>query len=518
MNEEKKDKLIHRFLEILPGVLLWFLLFLPLIGSISSIAEFIISLFIVLSIYWFYRAMLVAIGGAIGYIKYKKSMQTDWRKEIEKLDVNRLDNPSEIPNTKFPKQLIVIANYGENYDIIKRSINNLINQNYPKELIYLSFSIEERKAKVDKEYAQREKYLRRDFGDFFGDRLMFFVHPDNIPGEAIGAAANRAWGAKCAVEELEKRNEKIEDFLITAPDGDITFHKDYLAAMSYQWLVSENRNKKFYQTAIYTFNNNYWEVPLLIRLVSISLTIPVLASSIMEKHKRETFSCYSLNLKLMKDVDYWDTSLAIDDTTFYWRAYLYLNGDWKCEVFFAPLNADAIYNPKYLQNHAEQYKQYVRWGWGVISFPLGIKTLYSGANISLYEKITKTMHLLETFVLTKVIGYLIAFGLAILLFLNTSLDNYVISYTAPRTISTVLNITTIFLIPTAILKLLLIPPKPARMSKFKYILLMIIEIPLNIIILLTYSFLPFVEATTRMMLGQDHAKRIKWSEKQLSQN
>ena len=144
-----------------------------------------------------------------------------------------------------------------------------------------------------------------------------------------------------------------------------------------------------------------------------------------------------------------------------------------------------------------------------------MKTIFSTSKISFIERLTKAIHLIEVFVLSKVIAFLIAFGLPILLFLNHELDNYVVSFTAPRMISTILNITSVFLIPTAILKILLIPEKPKNMSYLKLAFLLIIELPLNIVSLLTFSFLPFVEATTRMMFGQDHAKRIKWSEKTL---
>lgn len=505
----------QRFLEVIPGILMWFLLLLPIIGS-NSVPLFVINFIIVLSVYWLYRAFIVTAGGIIGFIRHKRAMTMDWLKECRNLKVEELPDYQSLPSGLLPKQLIVIANYGESYEVLSRSIKAIIEQNYPKELFYLSVSIEERKALKDEDYAKRGEYLKRDFGDFFGDRLMFFVHPQNIEGEVIGAAANRTWGTKSAVDALEKRGEKINEFLITAPDGDITFHKEYFAALTYKWLNATERNQKYYQTAVYTFNNNYWEVPLFIRILSIGLTIPILASSVIEKNRRETFSCYTLNLELMKKVNYWDTSLGIDDTTFYWRPYLYLNGDWHCEVFFIPLSADAIYNPKYIKNHFDQYKQYLRWGWGVISFPIGIRAILANQKINFIDKMLKIIHLIEVFVLSKVLPFLIAFGLPILLFFNQGLDNYVISYTAPRMISTILNITTIFLIPTAILKLLLIPPKPKEMKISRFILIIILEIPLNIISLLTFSFLPFVEATTRMMLGQEHAKRIKWSEKQIA--
>src|SRR5690606_15323934 len=139
--------------------------------------------------------------------------------------------------------------------------------------------------------------------------------------------------------------------------------------------------------------------------------------------------CYTLNLKLMKDVDYWDTSLGIDDTTFYWRPYFYLNGDWICEVFFVPLSADAIYENNYVQNHKAQYKQYLRWGWGVVSVPIALKVLFNPElKVSIFERIGKVMHLFSVFVFWKVLGFLIAFGLPIVFLINYQLNNYVQAY------------------------------------------------------------------------------------------
>lgn len=517
MNQTRKgEKVVQRVLEIIPGLLIWILLLSPVWLGIA-LPELIINILIVLSVYWVYRAVLLSLGSIIGIFKVKEAERKDWIEEINNLEFSELPDPELLPKrTKLPKQLVVIANYGEDYDILSRSIRALMNQNYPKELIYLSVSIEERRAKKDQDYAKRGEYLKRDFGEYFGDRLMFFIHPDNIEGEAIGAAANRTWGTKNAVETLEARGEDISEFLITAPDGDLCFSKQYFSALTYKWLTSEKRNNKFYQTALYTFNNNYWDVPILIRNLMISLTLPCLASSVMERNKRETWSCFTLNLKLMKDVNYWDTSLGIDDTTFYWRPYFFLKGEWVCEVFFVPLSADSVYHSNYFRNHVEQYKQYVRWGWGVITFPLAIRELIYDRNIRLINKITKVYHLFEVFVFWKVLAFLIALGIPIVFFINEDLRNMVISVTVPQTISNLLTLATVLLLPNTIVKLFIIPPKPESMSKLKYILLLIAELPLNIVSLFTFGFLPFIDATTKMMLGQEHTKKITWSEKQLA--
>lgn len=514
-SNEKFEQRLTRALEIIPGVLLWVLLLSPLWAGVS-IPIFILNVFLILSVYWLYRALLTPIGLFFGYRRVQDALKKDWQQEIKNLKKEDLLNPEELPDDLFPGYLVVLPNYGEEYPVIQRTIKALMDQNYPKEKIHLCVSIEERKALKDPVYANRLNLLREEFGEFFGDRLFLTAHPGNIPGEVPGAASNRKWGTKYAVEQLESQGKDISKFLITAPDGDLVFHKEYLASSAYKWIMAEKRNQKFYQTALYTFNNNYWEVPILIRIVVINLTLPVLASSVIEKHKRETWSCFTLNLDVMKKVDYWDASLSIDDTPFYWRPFAYFNGDWECEVFYVPLSADAIYDESYVENHRAQYKQYLRWGWGVVTFPLAIKMLLNNKEIPLSLKITKVYQLLEIFVFWKVLAFLISLGIPIVLFLNRDLSNYVYAYTFPSIVSSIMSLALLGMVPAIYYKYLLVPPRPANMSRLKYLFLLIIEAPMNVITLFTFSFIPFIVATTGMMLGQRAEKKIKWSEKKLA--
>jgi hypothetical protein len=514
---DRFDSTLQKTFEILPGLLIWLLLLAPIwLGLAFPYVLF--NAMIILSLFWVYRATIFSIGSIYGLIKYHRQKKIDWLKECMKLDRNKLPDPETLPkNSILPNHLIVIANYGEDYDVLSRTIRGIIKQNYPKEKIFLSVSIEERKAKKDKEYAKRGEYLKRDFGDHFGDRLMFFVHPENIPGEAIGAASNRTWGTKKAVEVLEKRGYDINEFLVSAPDGDILISRNYLADLSHKWLLAKDRNKKFYQTAMYTFNNNYWDIPIMIRILSISLTIPVLASSIIEKRKRETHSLFTMNLGVMKAVNYWDTSLGIDDTPFYWRPFDYFNGEWWCEVFFSPLHADGVYNDNYFKNHIDQYKQYVRWGWGVVTIPIAFKVMLKNKKISIWKKIYKTYILLEKFVLFKVIAFLLSFTIPIVVIINPKVNELVLATSAREMVSVFMTLAILFLVPSSIVKLYLLPERPKDMSFLKFSLLFFLEIPLSYVVYLSYGFLPFIDATTRMMLGQKHAKAITWSEKKIAE-
>lgn len=505
---ERHDAFFQRFFEVLPGLMIWILILSPFWAG-KTIPLVMADFLVVLAIYWFYRSFLTTVGTAIGYLNYRSALKQDWLQKTLNLEQFMLPEPETLPVGQFlPKHLIVFPVGAAEYEVLYTTLDGLRKQNYPLELIHISISLEERLiAKKPEYFADMKERILREFTEF-GDRLMIFEHPDGLPGEVVGAAANRTWGARKSVEALEAKGEIISDFLITSPDEDIVFHPQYLAAASYQFLTISKRKQRFYQTALYTFNNNHWDVPILIRTLSSSLTIPILASSIIEKDKRETFSCYTLALDVLQKVDYWDVSIGIDDTTFYWRPFFYFKGDWSCEVFFIPLSADAVYNPNYIANHREQYKQYLRWGWGVISFPIGFKGLLKHTEISLWKRINKMWHLFEVFIFFKVLAYLITVAIPLILFLNPQFNELVIWYTIPDTVSKILSVTSIFLLPATLFKFLLVPKPPADWPAWKTVISILLEVPLTLVTLMTYSFLPFVEASTRMMFGQ---ATVKWS-------
>nr|MBP9759626.1 hypothetical protein [Candidatus Dojkabacteria bacterium] len=366
-------------------------------------------------------------------------------------------------------------------------------------------SFEERLMTQDQTYYEDMIEKIKNNFQMFGDRLMIFIHPKDIEGEAIGAAANRTWGTRMAVEELERRGIDINDFLTTSPDEDIRLDKNFLAALSYEYLTTPKRIQKFYETAVYLFANNYWKVPLIIRTWSMSLTMPILSSSVTHEHDRETWSCYTLNLGVMKAVNYWDTSLGIDDTTFYWRPFNYFDGDFDCKTFFVPLYADAVYHPNKIQNYKAQYKQLVRWGWGVVAFPIAMHVLLSNKRIKLSKKIRKIIVMTEIIVFFKVAALIFTFTMPIIVLINPEFRYYINFIEFPRTLEKIMQILTLLAIPAMFFKFKLMPSKPKNISNLKLLITFLIEIPFHFIILYTYSFFPFIVGPTRMMFGKKHS-------------
>lgn len=506
MNTETKYyKMLQKLFEIMPGMLLWLVLTSPLWMSFN-LARVLANLVIVLAAYWLYRAILFTIGLTIGYQRYKKAITIDWLAKCTSLEFEQLPEQQTLPQaTKLPCHLIVFPVGGAKYETLSKSLKALSHQNYPLENIFISLSFEQRLVEQDPQYFEDMiQNIKLEFKEF-GDRLMIFTHPKDVEGEAIGAAANRTWGTRMAVEELETRGIDINDFLTTSPDEDIRLHKEFLAAISYEYLTLPQRRQKFFQTAVYLFANNYWKVPLLIRSWSMSLTMPVLSSSVTHEHDRETWSCYTLNLGVMKAVNYWDTSIGIDDTTFYWRPFNYFNGDFECKTFFVPLYADAVYHPNKIQNYKAQYRQLVRWGWGVIAFPIAMHVLFTNKKIKLLKKLRKFYVMTEIIVLFKVAALVFTFTMPLIVLFNPDFRYYINFIEFPRTLEKIMQLLTILMLPAMYFKFKLMPTKPKHMSGFKLFLTFLLEIPFHFIILYTYSFFPFIVGPTRMMLGKKYS-------------
>ncbi|MBD3363298.1 hypothetical protein GF362_06270 [Candidatus Dojkabacteria bacterium] len=501
---KKQPHIVEKIFRIIPGMVIWLLLTSPIWLS-PTLPAFLANFIIVFAVYWLYRTIIFVIGLVIGYNKFQKAKHQDWLKKCNKLNFNKLPNQKTLPQTsKLPKHLIVIPIGSAKYNLLKQTLDAIKNQNYPKEYIYISLSFEQRLVEHDfKYYKKLMERIQREYSEF-EDNLMIFTHPKNIKNEAIGAAANRSWGTKKAVDALEKRNMRIEDFIITSPDEDLKFHPEYLATVSYQYLTTEDREKKFYQTAVYLFHNNYWKVPLIIRVWSMSLSLPVLSSSVTHRTDRETWSCYSINLKVMKEVNYWNTAISIDDTPFYWRPFDYFDGDFECITFFVPVFADAVYHPNKIKNYKAQYKQLVRWGWGIITFPIAMRVLLTNKKIPLLTKLKKLSVMFEIMILTRLAAILLTIAIPLITIMNPDFSYTAIAYSLPETLSSIMSMLTFFMIPTIFYKFLLLPKVPKKYNKLRFILEFIMEIPMHILVFYTFAFLPFLVGPTKMMLGYSY--------------
>lgn len=493
---KKYENKIQRFFEIVPGLLTWLVLTSPiwLARPLPLVAAFFLT-FLVL--FWVYRALIHIVGLFIGYRRYRKEISIDWLEKLKKLDQN---NPFVV------KHLLLVPIASERYDVLKSSLEAVANQTYPRENIFLVLSVEERGGKELLIDAQRlKKELKEKIPNFW-----LSVHPAGLPNEAVGAAANRSWGAKDAVVRLSRQGENVNNFLLTTFDADGIIDHQFLSRLTYEYLVTKDRENHFYQTAVHLYDNNLWQVPPLMRVQANSITLAVLSSWTFEAHLKDTWSCFSLPLATLISVDYWDVTLGIDDTPFFWRAFFKKNGSFSGRTFYIPISSDAVQGKSFVDSHISQYRQLLRWGWGVMVFPIAMRGFLTVPGIPLRQKFLQLYKMIEQYTVWRTVTFLLSFGFPLLLLVNPRLRITALGYNLPRLTGYILTFALVFLLPATVIREKIVKGKPKEWSWWKKALTYL-EGPLVIVNLLTYVFVPYIDAETRMMFG--HKFRFKTTPK-----
>lgn len=496
---ENHDRFVHRSLEIMLGVLTWSLLTSPIwLGLLYPPA--IVYMLTFLTVYWTYMAYSHSRGLFVGYRLYQKESSVDWYLECKKLNFIELPDKETLPpSLEDVRHLVILPVVNEPEGVLRDSINSILNQSFPTSQIALVFTVEEKYSeevieRIRGSIGKREENL---------SSLMFFIHPVGIPGEAIGdGGANRAWGSSHAVEELKKRNESLRNYIFSNLDSDHVLHKHYISRLTHLYLTTDNRDNHFYSSAVPLFDNNLWRVPLMMRLEANSVTLGVISDwAVSEGKVRKCFSAFSVSLQTLIDADYFDVSLGADDTIFYWRAFFARNGEFDGVAHFIPYSADAVEGKNFIDSHRSLYKQLLRWGWGVVDFPLSVKGFLKRKEIKLSKKIKWVIRHLKERVLLVNIVFLITFGFAIVTLVNPYVKQSNFAYSLPNITSLILTLTLVFMIPGVYFRKKFSIPPPEKWSKIRRALTYL-EGPLIMLNLMTYSFFPWIHAQTMLIFGK----------------
>ena len=118
---QKHETLVERFLEILPGALVWIALTSPIWLSLT-LPFAVAYLIIVADVYWLFSSLKYTVTIFIGYNRMEKAKKIDW---LERL---KTDFPEEWDNYYH---LVVIPTYKETLEILTPAFEAVINSKYP---------------------------------------------------------------------------------------------------------------------------------------------------------------------------------------------------------------------------------------------------------------------------------------------------------------------------------------------------------------------------------------------------
>ena len=495
-----------RFYEILQGLMFWLFLLAPVIfGLLGWDIVFVIYLAFLLS-YWAFRAIKLAIGVGVGYKRFEEETNKDWMNAIKEEGLQDLFD--------VLKFIYLCPVYNEDFSTLDLSFKSYAESSVGSKKIDVVMAIEEKKQEKQIENFKR---LKEKYGNEFNS-MKYYIHPAGIPGEVAGVkGANINWAARHFVKELESEGMDIRDYLLITCDSDQRVHPKYLAAVAYKYLTAEDPDMQYYSSAVHTFQNNVLNAPILVRAESNMLTMGQLYAWVMAKkvtvpfsdeeiYIRDTFSAYIVNLKTLHDFEYWDPEIANDDTAFYWNAMVRSKGKFKSQEVYIPTYNDAVENETIMKTYISFYKQQHRWGWGAINVPITWAAMAKDRdNFPLYRKLAMTSSLVEYQIWFLTVVMMFTFGVQIMNWLSPTFRYSAYSVNLPNLLGVIFTGITLLNIPLIYYRRKIMPV-PKNWSIFRH-LVDFGETYLMTVNMLTFKFIPFIQAKTEILLGKSDKMR-----------
>jgi cellulose synthase/poly-beta-1,6-N-acetylglucosamine synthase-like glycosyltransferase len=418
----------------------------------------------------------------------RRNLKINWLTEVQQL--------TTVPRWDEIYHLVILPMYREPYEVVRDSFSSLRRMNYPKDKFIVVLAIEERAGEEARTVAEK---IEAEFGgDFF--RFLVTTHPANLPNEIPGKGANETWAAKevkrLMIDPLGIDYEKI---MVSVFDIDTQVEPDFFGRLTYCFLTHPRRQRASYQP-IPLFVNNIFEAPALARVVAFSSTF----WQMMQQSRPErltTFSSHSMPFKALVEIGFWQTDIVSEDSRIFWQCYLHYNGDWRVVPLRYPVYMDANVAPTFWRTMINLYRQQRRWGWGAENIPYMLSGFMKNKMIPWSRKLYWGFNVVEGFH-SWATNALLIFALGWLpIFLGSKeFNTTLLSFSLPEITRTIMTLASIGIVSSAILGIILLPPKPVWFRP-KHYFLYFIQWALMPVTLIMFGTFPALEAQTRLMLG-----------------
>ncbi len=475
---------LYRFLEIFPGALVWATFALAIALSFWK-PLWVIGFIIVFDALWLIRISYLLVYLLTSYRRFRQESKRDW-----------VTLASAQPRFNDIIHLIFLPTFQEPEAVVDQSLEGLTKVQYPADKLFIVLCGEEKDEQNFRRIAERmeAKYSKRFF------RFLVTVHPKNVPGEVAGKGANTAYAGRLAKAEIDALQIPYANIVVSSFDVDTVVHPQYFACLAYHYLTVPNPTRASYQP-LAVYNNNVWESPFLMRVVAMSTTFWLMTEQ-MRPERLFTFSSHSMPFQALVDVGFWQSDIVTEDSRIFVQGLIEYDGDYRVVPLFIPLSMDTVMSATLKQSLRNQYKQQRRWAYGIENFPFMVWHFWGNAAIPFLKKFRYLFNQLEgsyswctapilIFILGRLpVGVANARGLTAALTQNT-----------PHILSILMTISMIGLVASALLSLTLLPPRPAHVPRWQW-LVMFVQWIIFPITMVAFGSIPATDALTRLMLGK----------------
>ncbi|MBI5957246.1 MAG: glycosyltransferase, partial [Chloroflexi bacterium] len=350
-----------RWLDVLPGGMAWATCIGVVIGAIFAPSKLLIGVTL-LALYLAGRFVLAGTAALWGLRQISQWQTIDWQSEYLRRatrDCLRLDQVHH---------LILIPNYQENVEILRRTLKNLAGQKNAAQQISVVLAMEMAEAGA----LAKAALLRAEFAGCFA-HVLITVHPAGLAGETRCKSANLSWAIRQARSKLVDDPAQV---IVTVMDADTLWHPAYFESLAVLFATDPRRYSTYWQAPI-RYHANVWGAYPLLRILHASASAWELAYLVVPWWRKLPMSSYSLSLCLLDRAEYWDVDAIADEWHMAIKSYFVLGGQQWVQPVFLPFLVNMIPGRTAWAALRERYQQSFRHAWGAkeIGYTLALMVL-----------------------------------------------------------------------------------------------------------------------------------------------
>ncbi len=540
---QKGEKKVQRILEIIPGSLTW-LTFIGMFGLSFFLPVWVAIFVIVFDVYWIFRTIFIASYSVAGYRKLKKGKEIDWwercqnikdptsfgeiiQKKIQSMmqslkeknsmsrkerkilrgiiweqkeylkEVKKIEKIKEqVLDWREIVHVVMLPTASEPSGVIEPAIQSIAEANFPQKQIILLLATEEREAEETR--LEKVNYLKDKFAGIFRD---FIVTTHRVKsGEMKAKGSNATFAAREMEKYLKEKGMDSKKVIFSNFDCDSVAHPQYFAALTYEYITDPKRLQRSYQP-LPMYHNNLWDTNAFVRVIVTSSSFWHIFQS-TRSEGMVTFSSHSEPFDTLVKVDFWPVNMISEDSIIYWKCFTYYNGDYQVKPIYLPVSLDAVLAENYWKTIINQYKQKRRWAYGIENFPIIMRAIWPNKKINFLKKIKVAFEMLEGHHSWATAPFILAIlGWIPLIIGGEQFNQSVLAHNLPFITRWLMNLAMLGLIISMSLSFLLLPPRPAKYSRWKnvYMLLQWVLVP---IVAPFLGAMPAIDSQTRLLLGK----------------
>jgi cellulose synthase/poly-beta-1,6-N-acetylglucosamine synthase-like glycosyltransferase len=318
----------------------------------------------------------------------------------------------DIARYKAVHHLVVIPNFDEPQEILSRTLQSLSVQADAHLNLSVVLGMEEREQDArDKARILMERYN----GSFY--HLLATYHPSNLPGETPGKATNETWAVRHAGEELVNRlGIQPDQIVVTVIDSDSILHPHYFAELTRRFIADPQRYSLVWQAPIF-LDNDIWHTSAAIRLVTFFSNAISTGDYLNPLEAKVPYSTYSISLKLLEEVNFWDPTLMAEDVNIFMRAFFTKGGRVFIRHIHLPVHGNPVYGLTLWHAISIFFSQKVRQGMGGAEIGYLFQKWDLPPGAPFFYKLGRLLKLVHDHLFFSTAGFIVSLGtiLAILI-------------------------------------------------------------------------------------------------------